>query len=682
MNSSDPPVAGHNPQPPVGIDLGTTYSVVAYLDDMGRPSTVVNALGDILTPSAVAFDEEGVIVGKEAVKGSVFAPDLFADCFKRDMGRPNFRHAVRGKEVPPEVLNGFLLQRLKDDAQRRLGPIRQVVITVPAFFDETRRKATQDAGQLAGLEVLDIINEPTAAALAFGYHRRHLPQRPDAEDAAATAAAVEVAEAAIRVLVYDLGGGTFDVTILEIAGRRFRTLATDGDVQLGGKDFDERLVNYVAEKFIEAHGIDPRGHPQDAAQLWLDAQEAKHALTERSKTNVACVHAGIRMRVEITRTLFEDLTRDLLERTESTTVLVMKQAGLEWAAIDRVLLVGGSTRMPMVGEMLCRLSGRLPDRSQSADEVVAHGAALYAGMLMSGADAAPEKQFQLVNVNSHSLGLVGIDPKTGRRVNAILIPKNTSLPCRKSKRFQTARANQNTVEISAVEGESRRPEHCIPLGKCVIRGLPPGLPKGTSVEVEYRYASNGRISISARVPTVRQSATLEIQHEQARNLMDLEHWRKKLCGTVAEMAQAALAKHALQDGRAPLEPAQRAALIKRLDEFCIRAGRAAIQAHLPAHLEKSRQAARAAEQESTRAAAELRRAEEARQAAVSQSEIAQATAEVSQARMAQQRAETNVRFAQLVFGRECLVAEVVPPELWPHLEEIRQLQTRLNTATA
>ena len=209
-----------------------------------------------------------------------------------------------------------------------------------------------------------------------------------------------------------------------------------------------------------------------------------------------------------------------------------------------------------------------------------------------------------------------------------------------------------------------------------------GLPKGTSVEVEYRYASNGRISISARVPTVRQSATLEIQHEQARNLMDLEHWRKKLCGTVAETAQAALAQRAMDGGHAPLEPAERAALIKRLDEFYIRAGRAAIQAHLPAQLEKSQRAARAAEQECTRAAAELRRAEEARQAAVGQSEIAQATAEVSQARMAQQRAETNVRFAQLVFGRECLVAEVVPPELWPHLEEIRQLQARLNTVSA
>ncbi len=223
-------------------------------------------------PGAVFVDEDDVIVGWEAVRNAAVAPDRYAECFKRDMGSPRFRRKIGGLEVPPEVLSAFVLERLKRDAEQRLGPIRDVVITVPAFFDETRRRATQDAGRLAGLDVLDIINEPTAAALAYGYQRGLLRAR--------AAAAADRPE---RVLVYDLGGGTFDVTILEIDGPRFHALATDGDVWLGGKDFDERLVNYLAEQFLAAHGVDPRSDPQDAAQLWLDAQEAKHALSERQQ---------------------------------------------------------------------------------------------------------------------------------------------------------------------------------------------------------------------------------------------------------------------------------------------------------------------------------------------------------------------------------------------------------------
>ena len=292
LNRRPPLPAGK--QPPVGIDLGTTYSLVAFLDATGRPTTVPNSWGDLLTPSAVFCDDDDIVVGKEAVKNAALAPDRYAECFKRDMGGMSFRHKIRDLNVPPEVLSAFVLERLKKDAEQRLGPIREVVVTVPAFFDETRRKATQDAGRLAGLEVLDIINEPTAAAVAYGYHCGLL----DSE--------TKNAISPQQVLVYDLGGGTFDVTILRIEGTRFRALATDGDVLLGGKDFDERLVNHLAEKFLAAHGVDPRSDPQDATQLWLDAQEAKHSLSERSKTTVLCFHAGIRMRIEVTRDEFEN----------------------------------------------------------------------------------------------------------------------------------------------------------------------------------------------------------------------------------------------------------------------------------------------------------------------------------------------------------------------------------------
>lgn len=235
------------------------------------------------------------------------------------------------------------------------------------------------------------------------------------------------------------------------------------------------------------------------------------------------------MRQEITRAQFEELTHDLLERTKATTELVVKQASLTWKDIDRVLLVGGSTRMPMVVRMLRELSRHEPDQSQSADEVVAHGAALYAAML-SDEGPSDRPKFELVNVNSHSLGVVGTDNKVGQKVNVVLIRKNTPLPARKVKRFKTAHPNQPSVKIRVVEGESRRPEYCIALGECVVRDLPPGLPAGTPVEVEYRYAADGTLSVRARVASARQSAFVEIHRDGHRQLDDLETWRRRLCG--------------------------------------------------------------------------------------------------------------------------------------------------------
>jgi molecular chaperone DnaK len=516
MNAGESPRDQQKPLP-IGIDLGTTYSVVAYLDAAGRPTTAINGTGDLLTPSALFFDDDNVVVGKEAVKNCVFAPECYVECFKRDMGSVYARRKIRGQEVPPEVLSAFILERLKQDAERRLGPISQAVITVPAFFDETRRKATQDAGQLVGLEVLDIINEPTAAAVAYGHLHGHF-----GGDGADTGKPV-------RVLVYDLGGGTFDVTILELAGAQFRTLATDGDVLLGGKDFDERIVNFVAEQFMAAQGIDPRSDPQDAAQMWLDAQEAKHTLSERSKATVVCIHAGIRMRIEVTRERFEELTRDLVERTETTTALVIKQAGLTWQQIDRVLLVGGSGRMPMIGQMLRKVTGKELDCSLSPDEVVAHGAAIYAAMLAGDDSVPPQMRCTLVNVNSHSLGVVGTHARTQQKVNVVLIPKNTPLPCRATRTFQTAQADQRSVSVVVVEGESRRPEACVALGECIVRDLPAGLPKNTAVEVEYAYGADGRISVCARVPSIRFTQHVEIQRNAGRDLSDLDQWRTRLC---------------------------------------------------------------------------------------------------------------------------------------------------------
>ncbi len=634
-------------QPPIGIDLGTTYSAIAYLDDTGRPQTLPNGRGELLTPSAVLVDRDEIIVGREAVKASAVEAASYAECFKRDVGSLVYRREVRGVHVPPEVLSAFVLEQLKRDAEQRLGPIRQVVITVPAFFDEARRKATQDAGRLAGLEVLDIINEPTAAAVAYGHQLGFLSRGP-----ANTSAPPQ----ALTLLVYDLGGGTFDVTILRIEGHQFRAIATDGDVQLGGKDFDERIVDYLAEQFIRQHGADPRVDPQDAAQLWLDAQDLKHTLAQRSSGQVVVFHAGVRCRVELTRTQFESMTRDLLERTATTTTLLVREAGLEWSAIDRVLLVGGSSRMPMVAEMLERVTGKVPDRSASPDEAIAHGAALYAGILSRPSNDPDAPEYRLVNVNSHSLGVVAFDPATGERVNAILIPRNTPLPCKATGVFRTAKPDQRSVKVAVLEGESHRPDECIALGECNVRELPAGLPKGSKVEVHYSYAANGRIAVAARVPGTRHSARIEIRRDNHAELEDLDTWRARLQG-----------KLPVADQTAPATPAalqmfqDRGSALRYLDALYGEIGRAAFGQAVPHPLQRSLAAAERANTAFQTAAASLAKAEEARPQATVRSELVQASSAIARAKKLADQSRVQAEFVCLVLGRDCVTSGFVPP---------------------
>jgi molecular chaperone DnaK len=512
------PIAPTPADTPVGIDLGTTFSVVAYLDAQGRPCTIPNASGDLLTPSVVLFDEGGPVVGKEAVLASALEPEKVAECVKRDMGAKVYRKKINGEFLPPEVVSSLILRSVKADAERRLGPVRRAVITVPAYFDERRRRATMDAGRLAGLEVLDIVNEPTAAAIAYGHQLGFLNR------------ACQVAgDRPLRVLVFDLGGGTFDVTVVELHGKSFKALATDGDVGLGGKDWDEKLVEIAAGRYRQRFREDPRDNPISLQELRLAAEAAKRTLTERAKAPLFVHHLGSRLKVEFTRAEFEEATAALLERTRLTTAIVVRQAGLTWEAIDRVLLVGGSTRMPMVGRMLAELSGKEPDRSVSADEAVAHGAALYAGLLAPprGAGAAPAA-FTVTNVNAHSLGILGSDPKTGRRRNKVLLPKNTPLPRTVSRVFQTYRPDQRQVVITVLEGESERPEACSRVGVCAIRDLPPGLPAGWPVRVSYTYEANGRLHVAAKVKGHAAGVTTDFVRENSRPDEELEAWMRAI----------------------------------------------------------------------------------------------------------------------------------------------------------
>ena len=503
----------------VGIDLGTTFSAVAHLDDLGRPVTLINAEGDKITPSVVLFEGTNVVVGKEAVKAIATDAESIAECAKRDLGHRMFHKVLGGRQYPPEALQAFILNKLRNDSKRQIGDFSKVVITVPAYFDEVRRKATQDAGYIAGFEVLDIINEPTAAAVAFGFQQGFLKQEQDTGERS-------------RVLVYDLGGGTFDVTVMEIGGRDFVTLATDGDVQLGGRDWDQRLVDYVAEEFIRKFGVDPREDPNCAGRLWRDCEDAKRTLSARTKANIACDYKGNAVRVEVSRDQFHAMTQDLLDRTSFTTRQTLQAAGLTWSQVDRVLMVGGSTRMPAVFDMLKNLSGKEPDCSVSPDEAVAHGAALHAGILIDRYDGK-SPSFRIKNVNSHSLGVVAMDTKTKRPRNAILIPRNTPLPVAAKRVFKTQKQGQRSILVQIVEGESASPDDCSQIGKCSVRDLPHNLPAQTPIEVRFRYHENGRLAIQVNVQGTDKELHHEISRENSLTQDQLDSWRTYISGVAA-----------------------------------------------------------------------------------------------------------------------------------------------------
>ena len=385
------------------------------------------------------------------------------------------------------------------------------MITVPAYFDDTRRKATKDAGRIAGLDVLDILDEPTAAALAYSFQQTGSPiqLRPNEP--------LPIQEQ--TVLVYDLGGGTFDVTLVHLARHRFESLVIEGDVRLGGKDWDDRIVDYIANQFKSRFGDDPRTNPVTLAGLNASAERAKRTLTKLQHTNITCSHAGKVLTVPLTRVEFENLTKDLLMRTRLTVQQVLKQAKRSWDQVDRILLVGGSTHMPMTGRMIAEVSGKTPDNSLAVSEVVARGAALHAGIVAarmgdeSGA-ALGEDVLDLlgdvveINVNSHSLGIeVRRDQE---RLNDILIPKNTQLPTEATRVYRTIVENQTRVRVKVLQGEAPQAQTCISIGECWIDGLPPNLPKNSPILVRCGVAANGLIEVTAIDQTSGKSAQTQI----------------------------------------------------------------------------------------------------------------------------------------------------------------------------
>ena len=491
MTKDDPPI--------LGIDLGTTRSVMAFVDESGKPHTIQNSEGDLTTPSVVLFEDDCVSIGKEAVKAAAILPDQVARFAKREMGKDTYSHAVNGQNYPPEMIQSLILGRLRRDAESRLGhKVHSAVITVPAYFDEPKRRSTMDAGLLAGIDVKAVINEPTAAAIAFGRESTQISKRKVNPDGSQT------------ILVYDLGGGTFDASIVRVDGNKIDVIATDGNAMLGGMDWDKCLSRWIDAKFAVSHQIRPSETATGEAMLWRESEDIKHSLTSRKRVDVRVSYEGRLLSDEITRDEFDEITAHLLDRTRFTVRKLVQDAGLSWIEIDKVILVGGSTRMPQVSAMLLRESGIEPDATVSADEAVAHGAAIYAATLDQRAESQDASALDITDVNAHNLGVLGVDKKTGSRCNHVMIERNTPLPAAKATRFETIRDNQPNVAVEVIQGGDARGQHATRIGRCVIHDLPPNLPAGTPVDVLFRYDTDGLINVKASLPTIGQQASLRI----------------------------------------------------------------------------------------------------------------------------------------------------------------------------
>ena len=502
---------------PVGIDLGTTLSAASYVDASGRTQMIPNNVGEILTPSVVLLEDDGISVGRLAWEASETTPQRVAENVKHDMGASAYRHKLMGQDFPPEVLQGCILRQVRHDIFDAIGPHFQAVITVPAYFDEARRKTTADAGTMSGLPVLDIVNEPTAAALAFGERLGYLSADGTPRDT-------------LRLVVYDLGGGTFDVTVIELSTGKVETLATDGDYELGGNNWDQRLAEFAQEKLSELFPETDELERRDYNRLLHAARAAKHTLTSSPLATLEFRDHDRELNLPIRRDEFEDLTADLVERTMFTTKQALGAAGLEWSDIDRLLLVGGSARMPAVRRAMKELSGLEPDDAVHPDEAVARGAAIFARYLLGARGIDPSvPKLQVTEVSAHGIGIEGVDQGTGRTENVTVIPRNTPLPFEVTREFVTRTDNQRSVKVKLLEGDSSLLDQCSPLAVAAIKHLPPNLPAGTPITVRYSFQSNGRLEVDAQVADMGDQAHIELHRVRGMADQRVETWKRVIC---------------------------------------------------------------------------------------------------------------------------------------------------------
>ena len=505
----------------VGIDLGTTFSAIAHLREPAQEEIIPNAESERITPSVIMFEDDLVTVGKIAKQNASAVPENIVEFVKREIGKPKgeYSRAFGDKEYSAEELSALILKKLKKDAEDYLGEeVTDAVITVPAYFKDAERQATRIAGEIAGLNVLQVVNEPTAAALAYGIDQHGSDQ---------------------TVFVFDLGGGTFDVTIMKVSGSKLEMIATNGDHRLGGKDWDDKLITYVAETFESEHGEDPLMDPHAYQEIQLSAISAKESLTQRQKARIRCSHNGKSSNVEVTREKFEELTADLLERCNALCGVVLSEAEMTWQDIDTVLLVGGSTRMPMVRDMVTDISGKeINPMEVNPDDAVALGAALQGTLrqieeVITGTsettteedipDAVKERfiapsgelAIEVTDGATHNLGTVVQNSADSKPFNHVMIAKMTSVPCDVTEQFGTLQPNQSSALVQVIQGleEGQEEDDMIEfehhkLGECTLE-LPPNLPEGSPIDVTYQYNLDQTLEVTAKGPDGR-TATVTI----------------------------------------------------------------------------------------------------------------------------------------------------------------------------
>ena len=492
----------------IGIDLGTTNSVVAVMEG-GKPTVIANAEGMRTTPSIVGFSKTGErLVGQLAKRQAILNPDKTIASIKRHMGE-DYKKNIDGKDYTPQEISAMILRKLADDASSYLGEkVTSAVITVPAYFNDAQRQATKDAGKIAGLDVLRIVNEPTAAALAYGLEKNQSE----------------------KVLVFDLGGGTFDVSILEIGDGVHEVLSTSGDTHLGGDDFDQKIMDWICAEFKKQEGMDLSGDKQAMQRIKEAAEKAKCELSSVVETNInlpfitADANGPKHLDLNLTRAKFEELSYDLLERCKKPVEQALSDAGLSKNEINEVVLVGGSTRIPAVQQLVKEYTGKDPNQSVNPDEVVAVGAAVQAGVL-----AGEVKDIVLLDVTPLTLGI-----ETMGGVMTALVPRNTTIPVSKSQIFSTAENNQTAVDINVLQGERPMSRDNKSLGMFRLEGIAPAMRGIPQIEVTFDIDANGIVNVSAKDKATNKEQKITITNSSNLSEEDIDKMVKEAEANAAE----------------------------------------------------------------------------------------------------------------------------------------------------